>query len=580
VNLAVKGFSTAPGAVLDLEASVAGPQAGELTLRGRAVPASGALRARADLKGLDLTALQSYLATYTQVILRSGRVEAGIDVERTAEGVLSASGDVVVSKFFTVDNQLKQDLLRWDRLAVSGLEWSSQPARLTVARVDARAPYARLVIAADQSLNIARLFEPMPGSAPEAVQTVRTEEGARRAPGGNPGAMDIRIGTVKVTDGSANFADYWITPNYAVSVQELAGSVTGLSSDPQSRAKVDLRGKVDRYAPAQIGGELNLLSVALYTDMHLEFDGVEMTSVTPYSGHFAGYAIEKGKLSIDVTYKVENRQLDARQKFVVDQLTLGERVDSPDAVKLPLKLAVALLKDRNGVIDIDLPLSGSLDDPQFRMGPLIWKAFVGLLTKVATSPFTLLARLGGREDEINRIDFAPGSSELDAAGRERMAALAKALGERPALELEIPTVYSAELDARALGVVRVQERLAEAGVTGDTADAARFDALRKQFEKESGAAALPASAAAVLAARKKRGEAPPYAAANEELLAALAARQPATNAELADLARARTERIRDALLGAGTVDAARVFVLGARAVAPADGLVRVELALR
>ena len=132
---------------------------------------------------------------------------------------------------------------------------------------------------------------------------------------------------------------------------------------------------------------MNLLSAALYTDIHVKFDGVEMTSVTPYSGRFAGYAIEKGKLSIDVTYQVKDRQLTASQKFVIDQLQLGDRIESADAVSLPLKLAVALLKDRNGVIDIDLPLSGSLDDPQFRLGPLIWKAFVGLLGKIATSPF-------------------------------------------------------------------------------------------------------------------------------------------------------------------------------------------------
>ena len=150
---------------------------------------------------------------------------------------------------------------------------------------------------------------------------------------------------------------------------------------------------------------MNLLSASLFTDIRVQFAGVDMTSVTPYSGRFAGYKIEKGKLSIDVTYHVENRQLEAKQKFVIDQLQLGEKVESPDAVSLPLKLAVALLKDRNGVIDIDLPMTGSLDDPKFRLGPLIWKAFVGLLTKIATAPFALLGKLfgGGEEDELRRL---------------------------------------------------------------------------------------------------------------------------------------------------------------------------------
>jgi hypothetical protein len=314
--------------------------------------------------------------------------------------------------------------------------------------------------------------------------------------------------------------------------------------------------------------------------VHVKFDGVEMTSVTPYSGHFAGYEIEKGKLSIDVAYLVENRRLTARQKFVIDQLQLGERVESPDAVRLPLKLAVALLKDRNGVIDIDLPLSGSLDDPQFRVGPLIWKAFVGLLTKIATAPFALLARLGGRDDEINQLDFAAGSSALDAAAQERMAALVKALSERPSLELEVPTGYSPDADGKALAQARLDARLAAAGATADMDEAARFELLRKQYEKETGKAPLPAAALSVLELRKKNGEEAPYKAGIEQLNAALLDKQPATEAELGDLARARAQAIRDSLLGSGQIDAARVFVLGIKPVAAVEGKVRVELALK
>ena len=420
-----------------------------------------------EVSEFNLASLQPYLSTYTQITLNSGWLSSAMDLQGARDGAFTAKGDVVVNKLAAIDNTLRQDLIKWDRVTASGIDYGSPagstPARLQIARIDARAPYARLVISQDQTLNIAQLFTPAAGSTPQPVQTVRDAEGTRHAPAGNPGAMRMGIGSVKVQDGSANFADYWIKPNYAVSLQELAGSISGLSSDPKSRAKVDLKGRVDRYAPAQIRGEMNLLSADLFTDMHVKFDGVEMTSVTPYSGHFAGYEIEKGKLSIDVAYLVENRQLTAKQKFVIDQLQLGERVESPDAVKLPLKLAVALLKDRNGVIDIDLPLSGSLDDPQFRIGPLIWKAFVGLLTKIATAPFALLARLGGSDDEINQLDFAAGSSALDPAAQERMTALVKALSERPSLELEVPTVYSPDADGKALAQARLDARLAAVG---------------------------------------------------------------------------------------------------------------------
>jgi outer membrane protein OmpA-like peptidoglycan-associated protein len=584
VNLKLSGFSTAPDTALKFDFDAHGEQAGDLEVSGTTTTKGETYQAHVEVNEFNLAVLQPYLSTYTQITLNSAWLTSALDVQGGAQGAVTAKGDVTVNKLAAIDNTLKQDLLKWERVTVSGIDYGSSsgatPASLKIARIDARAPYARLVIAPDQSLNITQLFTPAPGSAPPAVQTVRDTTDERHAPGGDPGAMRITIGQVKVQGGSANFADYWIKPNYAVSLQELTGSIAGLSSNPKSRARVDLTGRVDRYAPAQISGEMNLLSAALYTDMHVKFDGVEMTSVTPYSGHFAGYEIEKGKLSIDVTYLVDDRQLTAKQKFVIDQLQLGDRVESPDAVKLPLKLAVALLKDRNGVIDIDLPLTGSLDDPQFRVGPLIWKAFIGLLGKIATSPFTLLAKLGGSNEEINQLDFEAGSATLDAAGQERLAALAKALTERPALELELPTVYAPDADGHALAQGRLEARLAAAGAKPDMADSDRFDLLRKQYEKDSGKQPLPAAALTVLEMRKKKGEEIPYAAGIEQLESALREKQPATDTELGDLARARAQAIRDALLGGGQVEAARVYVLGIKPVAAVGGKVRVELALK
>jgi hypothetical protein len=584
VNVSLTGFSTAPGAPLKFELNARGEQAGEIKVSGATTTDADAYQARVEVNEFNLATLQPYLSVYTQVTLNSAWLSTAMQLEGTADGAFTAKGELVVNKLAAIDNALKQDLLKWDRVTASGIDYGSStgaaPAHLQIARIEARAPYARVVIAPDQTLNITQLFTPAAGKTPPAVQTVRDASDVRHAPAGNPGAMRIAIGQVKVQSGSANFADYWIKPNYAVSLQELSGSIAGLSSDPGSRAKVDLNGRVDRYAPARISGEMNLLSAALCTDMHVKFDGVEMTSVTPYSGHFAGYQIEKGKLSIDVTYLVDNRRLTAKQKFVIDQLQLGERVESPDAVKLPLKLAVALLKDRNGVIDIDLPLTGSLDDPQFRVGPLIWKAFIGLLGKIATSPFTLLARLGGSSEEINQVDFTAGSAALDASGQQRMTALAKALAERPALELEVPTVYAPDADGHALAQARLEASLSAAGAKADMTNGDRFDLLRRQYEKESGKQPLPAAALTVLEMRKKKGEEIPYAAGIEQLETALRDRQPATEAELGDLARARTQVIRDALSGEGQVDAGRVYVLGIKPVAAAEGKVRVELTLK
>jgi Domain of Unknown Function (DUF748) len=273
-------------------------------------------------------------------------------------------------------------------------------------------------------------------------------------------AMPMAIGIVRVIDGSVNYADFWIQPNFAVGIQALNGTIDGLSSDPKSRAKVKLEGKVDRYAPVNINGELNLMAATVYTDITMSFKGLELTTMTPYSGRFAGYKIDKGKLSVDLSYKVDQRKLNAEQHFVIDQLQLGDAVESPDAVHLPLKLAVALLKDRNGVIDLPLPITGSLDDPQFKLGPIIWHAILNLLEKAVVAPFAAIGRLfGGHGEEMKFIDFAPGSAELDASSRQKLDALTKALQEHDQLKLDVPIVYSQELDGPILAKQKLNEKL-------------------------------------------------------------------------------------------------------------------------
>jgi hypothetical protein len=298
-----------------------------------------------------------------------------------------------------------------------------------------------------------------------------------------------------------------------------------------------------------------------------------------------------------VTYHVENRSLDAKQKFVIDQLQLGEKVESPDAVSLPLKLAVALLKDRNGVIDIDLPMTGSLDDPKFRLGPLIWKAFIGLLTKVATAPFALLGNLFGGGPDINILEFEPGATALEPAGVEKMASVKKALIERPSLAVDVPMAYSAELDGgliaeRALDASLGKLAGSRRGLLGGRPDEEkvaemlkdpeqRFELLAEQYRAEAGAEApLPGEAAAFEALKKKERTPEGLAAAVGALEEAWVAKHPATPEQLEALGKARAQAVQDALLATGEVDPARVFLIGADSQPGADGKVKLELSLK
>lgn len=420
--------------------------------------------------------------------------------------------------------------------------------------------------------------------------------------------MAIAIDAIRIRDGSANYSDFWIQPNFAVGIQGLNGSILGLSSNPRARAKVELQGKVDRYAPVHIWGEVNPLATTAYSDIKMSFKGMELTSATPYSGHFAGYKIEKGKLSVDIGYRIENRKLLAEHRFVIDQLQLGDRVESPDAIKLPLKIAVALLKDRNGVIDVNLPVTGSLDDPQFKLGPLIWKAILGLLTKIATAPFAALGHLFGGGEQMKFVDFHPGSASLEPSEQEKLAALVKALKEKTQLELDVPVTFSPDLDRPGLAAARLNERLVALGHeqsgsrkqggnarppdaqggTGSEAPvtdpAQRYHLLSALYRADQGKdAALPDSAQAIEAAAKGKGKAPPpdYTAANAELEAAMQAKIPVSDSELEALGKQRAQAIQDALLGGGQIDPSRVFVIGsAPKPATEKDKVRVELALK
>jgi hypothetical protein len=230
-----------------------------------------------------------------------------------------------------------------------------------------------------------------------------------------------------VEAGRLDFADLSIHAHFSAGILDLEGSILGLSSNPSSRAKVDLRGEVDQFSPVSINGEVNVLSAALYTDLTMSFKNIELSIFNPYSGRWAGYDIAKGKLTTDMHYKVVDRKLDAEHHIVIDQLEFGEKTASKDAVSLPVKLAVALLKDRNGVIDLPLPVTGSLDDPKFRLGPIIWKVLLNILEKAVTAPFALLGSLFGSGPDLQFIDFQPGSSDLPPAESDKVKALVKAL---------------------------------------------------------------------------------------------------------------------------------------------------------
>ncbi len=596
LDISVDQFEWPFGPPLIIQVKTTLNQSATLTANAQVTLPDAAAKAHVELSGFDLPVLQPYVAHYTGLALLSGRLGFKGDIERTDKGVLTLTADTDIARLRTVDDELQMDFIKWDRLNVAGIKYRSAPAALSIKSIRAQGPYARVIIDQNRNINITEALKPAgsvseppapaPATPPPAVaKASSTTRTAQLPPPSHAATLPLSIGTVQIINGSANYADQWIQPHFAIGIQQLNGSIVGLSSDPQSRAKIDLSGSVDRYAPAHIWGETNLLSQTTYTDISMSYRGIELTGVTPYSGHFAGYKIAKGKLTVDLKYHIENRQLTASHHIVVDQLQLGDKVDSPDAVNLPLKLAVSLLKDRNGVIDLDLPVTGSLDDPQFKIAPIIWKVFVNLIEKAVTAPFKLLGSLFGGGDQVNVVEFAPGSAALDATAQTRLASIIKALDARPGLELDVPDTYSTQTDSPALATQQLANLLRKrAGAAADTPppDAAtQFKLLLAQYRDELGAKApLPPATETLNTAKKSKDAVPDYASANTELTAALLQRIKIDDTQLQALGTRRAHVIQDTLLHGTSIDPARIFLINTTTQPPTGSTVRLELALK
>jgi len=569
IAVTVAGFSSEQGAKMNVTADLglSGKPLLNSTGQFQLTPLTAALAL--DLHAFDLSLLQPYVAQATNLSLRSGLLSVKGNVSTAAEEgaplTLQFQGDVQVANLHTIAGPANEDLIKWRNLALTGIDLSHNPDRVTIDRIVARQPYARVIIRQDQTLNVAAALKR------DAKDAADGETKQQPEPPSKP--MPMRIKSISVSGGSALFADYSITPSFATGIVDLEGTVTGLSSQPDSRAKVQLAGKVDRYAPVDIAGEVNLLSAAKYTDVALNFRNMELTTFNPYSGKFAGYNISKGKLSTELRYKIENRKLDAQHHIVVDNLEFGAKTDSKDAAPIPIKLAVALLKDRNGVIDLQLPIGGSLDDPTFRLAPIIWKALLGLLTKIATAPFALLGSLFGGGDQLAYVDFQPGSAELPAAQIEQLNKLATALAERPQLRLDVPVTVLPEEDSKAIATANLYARVPQLQDGTDEA------ALQKRLTQLEALYKTANKITPEYPAETQTDKTIDWNARTAWIEARLLEGMQPDQPTLEALARERAQAVQSAVLANTGVAPERVFITTERGASLSEERVRMELKL-
>jgi uncharacterized protein involved in outer membrane biogenesis/outer membrane protein OmpA-like peptidoglycan-associated protein len=451
LNLDMTNFDSLNQSPFNLKLDTGVGKQGKLTAEGEVNLAPVRARLNVTTRDIDLRVAQSYVTPFIRLEVRSGMLntDLAVDLKSTEPLALGITGKAQVDQLHTLDTLKSRDFVKWERVNVEGLNFQLGDS-LSIASINLEQPYARFVIADDRTTNIDDLLIPQPADSKPAPAKSKSTASAEKP-------MGIHIGEVTINNGSANFADFSLTPNFATAVQQLNGKIGTLDNRQDKPAPVDIKGKVDRYAPVTIKGALNPFNPLASLDIATSFKRVELTTLTPYSGKFAGYRIRKGRLNLDLHYLITKGQLKAENKVVVEQLQLGEKVDSPDAVNLPLKLAIALLKDVDGKISIELPVTGDLNNPQFSVMPIVWQTLRNLVVKAAAAPFKFIGGLisGGGSQDLGTVSFAAGSDELSHDAQASLDKLAAALKERPALRLEIEGTSAEASD----GPLIAQQRL-------------------------------------------------------------------------------------------------------------------------
>ncbi|MGH7495800.1 MAG: DUF748 domain-containing protein [bacterium] len=468
-----------PGQATQLDVAMGMKQGGRIVAQGTYVPEPPETLLEVQVEGLSLPAFQPYVSSMGKIELKSGTFSLAGRYHDKTRGELTFmdfKGDVRMESLRAVDLILNEDFLRWGRLDLKRVDYREDSPFVAIHEIVARGPYIRMIIGPDRITNIQHILGPAADTLAAADSTLTETNHAGRD---STPVTPTRIPQVRIIDGSMNFSDLSLTPNFAVGIHEMNGTIQGLSSEQLDSAVVDLNGKVDKYAPVTISGLINPLTANAFTDILMKFQSIELTTFTPYSGKFLGYKIDKGKLHLDLHYVLNGRTLDSENHIVLDQLTLGEKVESPDATSLPLKLAIGLLKDSKGVIDLDIPVKGSLDDPKFSVWPIVWKALLNLLVKAVTSPFKLLGSLfgGGDDEDLEHVSFSPGADSLATGQRTKLDSLAKALTERPGLKLDVRGVAAPALDREALAVQMIA---AQTGLAGNGLDSTQVTKAERE----------------------------------------------------------------------------------------------------
>lgn len=544
-------------------------EAGRLTAAGdlSAIPTRFDVRLTA--QDIPLAIAQPYLAERLPAEISDGALSFDLTLSQGQAGQnseLKLAGKAAITRLAIKLKEHGDVVLAWDEVGANGIGLELAPDRLDIEEIAVRGLDTAFRIYADGRTNVGEVLRQLktdPTAAQETAEPAPPEE----APAQTAPAFPYAIARVAVSGSRLLYSDEQIRPQVAVQIDQLAGEVRELGADPALRTIVALAGRVGEFGKAGISGAGQLAAPKQDLEAKVSFTNIELTSFSPYAGKFAGYTIDKGKLFLDLRYTLASNRIKGENHAVFDQLELGGKVPSEEATQLPVKFALALLRDREGRIDINLPVEGDVDAPGFRLGPLVVKTLVNLLTRIVTAPFDFIAGKFGGGPEMEYAVFAPGDSVLSGTERDKILPLSRALAARPRLIVEIQGWADPAADAAALRQAKYDALLAMAaqGAPPERALETAYDIF---FGAGAAAALRTELSAAPVASREGEGTtsaaAPPAvpvepAVIAAELQARLLKAQPVSEEELIVLAYARSEQVMSLLVQDGGVEAQRVF---------------------
>lgn len=516
-------------------------------------------------QGLPLSWAQPYLQDLLRISVRAGQLASRtkLALATDAKGALSKlelSGGLDIDRLNVLDRADNQRLLQIEQLQLSGLHYDGISQQVKIDDILLRKPFARIEINEDRVTNVQQLLLPQPATA---------------KPASSGPAPRVSIAQVRTEQGNLRFADRSLSPEFVVDIASLSGQSRHISNIPGQRSELAFNGKVDRYAPVTIRGGTNLLIEQPVLDVAVTFNNLELTTFTPYSSTYAGYAIDKGQLSMKLNYQLHGNRLEGDNDITIKKLQLGEKVKSEQAKDLPLGLAVALLSDANGVIQMNLKVKGNLDQPDFSLGNIFWDVLGNTLRKAVTSPFSLLASLAGGSEELDELPFLPGEPDLTPTQQEKLTKLAQALKDRPKLSMNIRGKVNFNEERPILQRQKLERVLAK--ITGNPVDldlleqdpamqSALAEAYEARFNEDLGD----------LADRLKLNEASPALRAQAVIL--LRDQQLITAKSLRNLAMRRAQNTKEFLVDRQGIAPERLFVLDSQ-VKEADKEAKVVLTL-